>query len=133
MRFARLVAALIAGVSLAGSYAARADDYPSRPITLILPLGAGGAMDILARAQFEPKLKERLGKPIVIENRTGAGGVLGGSCAFAGADARRTPDDSRRRRDPAARDRPCSGSLRDGRGQRAGRGRVLYPIAPQRS
>ena len=54
----------------------RADDYPSRPITLILPLGAGGAMDIMARGQFEPKLKERLGKPIVIENRTGGGTVI---------------------------------------------------------
>ena len=51
-------------------------DYPVRPITLMLPLGAGGAMDILARAQFEPKLKERLGKPVVIENRTGGGTVI---------------------------------------------------------
>src|SRR4051794_10322867 len=76
MRVARFVAALIAGVPLAASVAVRADDYPSRPITLILPLGAGGAMDILARAQFEPKLKDRLGKPIVIENRTGGGTVI---------------------------------------------------------
>jgi tripartite-type tricarboxylate transporter receptor subunit TctC len=56
--------------------AARADEYPWKPITLILPLGAGGAMDILARAQFEPKLKERLGKPIIVENRTGGGTVI---------------------------------------------------------
>jgi tripartite-type tricarboxylate transporter receptor subunit TctC len=42
----------------------------------MLPLGAGGAMDILARAQFEPKLKERLGKPVIIENRTGGGTVI---------------------------------------------------------
>ena len=87
MRCARFVAALIAGVSLAGNSAARADDYPSRPITLILPLGAGGAMDILARAQFEPKLKERLGKPVVIENRTGGGTVIA-----ATATAKAPPD-----------------------------------------
>ena len=79
--------ALIAGLSWAASFAARADDYPSRPITLILPLGAGGAMDILARAQFEPKLKERLGKPIVIENRTGGGTVIA-----ATATAKAPPD-----------------------------------------
>src|SRR5438128_11101211 len=56
--------------------AALAQDYPARPITLVLPLGAGGAMDILARAQFEPKLKERLGKPVIIENRTGGSTVI---------------------------------------------------------
>src|SRR5262245_50834055 len=56
--------------------AVRAEDYPSKPITLMLPLGAGGAMDILARGQFEPKLKERLGKPVIIENRTGGGTVI---------------------------------------------------------
>ena len=87
MRFARFVVALIAGVSLAASFAVHADDYPSRPITLILPLGAGGAMDILARAQFEPKLKDRLGKPIVIENRTGGGTVIA-----ATATAKAPPD-----------------------------------------
>ena len=76
MLVARSLAALAVGVALDRISAARADDYPSRPITLILPLGAGGAMDILARAQFEPKLKERLGKPIVIENRTGGGTVI---------------------------------------------------------
>ena len=55
---------------------ALAQDYPARPITMVLPLGAGGAMDIIARGQFEPKLKERLGKPIIIENRTGGGTVI---------------------------------------------------------
>src|SRR2546421_12128136 len=76
MRCTRLLAAMAAGFCLAAMPAAQADDYPSRPITLILPLGAGGAMDILARAQFEPKLKERLGKPVIIENRTGGGTVI---------------------------------------------------------
>ena len=72
VRWAAVVAAC---VFLTAIPPAKADDYPSRPITLILPLGAGGAMDILARGQFEPKLKDRLGKPVIIENRTGGGTV----------------------------------------------------------
>ena len=66
---------------------ARAQDYPNRPITLILPLGAGGAMDILARGQIGPKLSERLGKPVIIENRTGGGTVIA-----ATAVAKSAPD-----------------------------------------
>jgi tripartite-type tricarboxylate transporter receptor subunit TctC len=69
-------AAALAAAWLIASSGAHADDYPSKPVTLILPLGAGGAMDIVARAQFEPKLKERLGKPIIVENRTGGGTVI---------------------------------------------------------
>src|SRR3954470_10719085 len=84
---ARLAAAVAACLLLGAIQPATADDYPSRPITLVLPLGAGGAMDILARAQFEPKLKERLGKPIVIENRTGGGTVIA-----ATATAKAPPD-----------------------------------------
>ena len=54
---------------------------------MILPLGAGGAMDILARGQFAPQLSERLGKPVVIENRTGGGTVIA-----ANAVAKSPPD-----------------------------------------
>jgi tripartite-type tricarboxylate transporter receptor subunit TctC len=71
-----LAAAVAACLLLTAIRPAAADDYPSRPITLILPLGAGGAMDILARAQFEPKLRERLGRPVIVENRTGGGTVI---------------------------------------------------------
>jgi tripartite-type tricarboxylate transporter receptor subunit TctC len=53
-----------------------ADDYPSRPVTLIVPWAAGGAVDTVARV-VAPKLSERLGKPVVIENRGGAGSTLG--------------------------------------------------------
>jgi tripartite-type tricarboxylate transporter receptor subunit TctC len=74
MRFAR---ALLALAALSSSFSAHAQgDYPNKPITMILPLGAGGAMDILARGQFAPQLQERLGKPVVIENRTGGGTVI---------------------------------------------------------
>lgn len=54
----------------------RADDYPSRPIRLIVPFGAGGPADVAARLLGEG-LKESLGQPLVIENRTGGGGVIG--------------------------------------------------------
>jgi tripartite-type tricarboxylate transporter receptor subunit TctC len=69
-------AALIAATVVAMQAGAQAQDYPTRPITLMLPLGAGGAMDIVARTQFEPQLRERLGKPVVVENRTGGGTVI---------------------------------------------------------
>ena len=66
---------------------AQAADYPDRPITLVLPLGAGGAMDVLARGQFEPKLKDILGKPVIIENRAGGGTVIAAtSVAHAAPD-----------------------------------------------
>ena len=74
MRFARALFALAALSLSSGAHAQ--GDYPNKPITLILPLGAGGAMDILARGQFAPQLSERLGKPVVIENRTGGGTVI---------------------------------------------------------
>jgi tripartite-type tricarboxylate transporter receptor subunit TctC len=75
MRYVRVLAA--AAVLVGAIAGARAQaDYPNKPITLVLPLGAGGAMDILARGQFAPKLSERLGKPVVIENRTGGGTVI---------------------------------------------------------
>ena len=86
MAVLRLAAGLSAALML-GDPAAHAQDYPSRPITLMLPLGAGGAMDVLARAQFEPKLKDRLGKPVIIENRTGGGTVIA-----ATAVAKSAPD-----------------------------------------
>ena len=51
---------------------APAQDYPNRTITLVVPLAPGGAMDIVART-IGQKLSERLGKPVVIENRVGGG------------------------------------------------------------
>src|SRR5258707_15368170 len=50
--------------------------YPARPIRLIVPAAPGGGTDITARS-FVPQLADNLGQPIVIENRGGAGGVIG--------------------------------------------------------
>jgi tripartite-type tricarboxylate transporter receptor subunit TctC len=60
---------------------ASAQDYPSRPIRLIVPFGAGGPTDILARI-IGHELSERLSQPVVIENRPGAGGNLGTQAAI---------------------------------------------------
>jgi tripartite-type tricarboxylate transporter receptor subunit TctC len=76
-------AAAAALLALMFNAPARADDYPSRPVTLIVPWAAGGAVDTLARIAG-PKLSERLGKPVVIENRPGGGSTIG---TAAGAKA----------------------------------------------
>jgi tripartite-type tricarboxylate transporter receptor subunit TctC len=69
---AGLVGALAAGVASA----ALAQDYPARPITIVVPYGAGGTNDILARA-VAGKMSPALGQPVVVENKPGAGGTLG--------------------------------------------------------
>jgi len=53
-----------------------AQAYPSKPIRYIVPFPPGGSSDLIARA-IAPKMSERLGQPIVVENRPGAGGMLG--------------------------------------------------------
>ena len=70
--------AVISGAALAclGLNPATAEDYPSRPITLVVPYPAGGGVDALARL-LAPGLSSRLGQQVVIENKGGAGGVLG--------------------------------------------------------
>jgi tripartite-type tricarboxylate transporter receptor subunit TctC len=64
-----------AGV-LVASRGAAADDYPSRPVTMIVPYGPGGGVSINARA-LAPYYEKTLGTRIVVENREGAGGITG--------------------------------------------------------
>jgi tripartite-type tricarboxylate transporter receptor subunit TctC len=55
--------------------AALAQDYPTKPIRLVVGFGAGGGNDIFARI-IQPKLSELLGQPILVENKPGAGGTI---------------------------------------------------------
>jgi tripartite-type tricarboxylate transporter receptor subunit TctC len=71
-------------VGLSGT--AVADAWPSKPIRVIIPFSAGSATDIIPRAVFE-QLSIELGQPIIVENRSGAGGTLGvGTVAKADPD-----------------------------------------------
>jgi tripartite-type tricarboxylate transporter receptor subunit TctC len=71
---AALAAALVAAPLLATPGAAQ--DYPVRPVRIIVPFGAGGPADVTARL-IGNILQESFGQPFVVENRTGAGGVIG--------------------------------------------------------
>jgi tripartite-type tricarboxylate transporter receptor subunit TctC len=55
---------------------AAAQSWPSRPLTMVVPFGAGGATDVMARA-LTPRLAELLGQQVIVENVTGAGGMTG--------------------------------------------------------
>ncbi|MBX9845234.1 MAG: tripartite tricarboxylate transporter substrate binding protein [Xanthobacteraceae bacterium] len=71
LRFGLLLAALMIGVGCAAP--SRADDYPTRPITILVPFPAGGSSDIVMRL-VASKASEALKQPIIIENRAGAAG-----------------------------------------------------------
>ena len=75
-------AALLAAALVLTSPAVSAQTYPSRQITLIVPFAAGGSNDIVARA-IGRKLSETWGQPVVVENRAGAGGMIGSSAVAA--------------------------------------------------
>ena len=81
-----LAASLLAG-GLAAGRAARAQgaEWPSRPIRLIVPFPAGGTTDIMGRIVSEP-LGRRLGQPVVVENRPGAGGGIGADAVAKATD-----------------------------------------------
>jgi len=63
---------------------ARAEDYPTRPITAIVPFAGGSASDVVSRILFE-RMSKSLGQPIVVENRPGAGGNTGSADAAKAA------------------------------------------------
>jgi tripartite-type tricarboxylate transporter receptor subunit TctC len=62
------------GVSLSAAVAQ--DAYPNKFVRWVLPFSAGSGQDVLAR-QISPKLSERLGQPVVVDNKAGAGGLIG--------------------------------------------------------
>ena len=82
----RALGALVALGGLLAAGATLAAGYPDKPITVINPWTSGGPADTVARPVLQ-KLSERLGQPIIMENKSGANGVIG--CAFV---ARAAPD-----------------------------------------
>ena len=87
MRLSRLMYAAVTGAGLiAAAMPAGAQQWPTRPVQIISPFAPGAANDIIARVVLD-QVQQQLGQPFVIENRTGAGGVVG-----AASVARADPD-----------------------------------------
>jgi len=78
-----LVAIILAAIGVSSG---SAQVYPSRPVTIVVPLAAGGPLDTLARILGEP-MRVALGQPVIVENVTGAAGTVG-----TGRVARAAPD-----------------------------------------
>ncbi|HSV55296.1 MAG TPA: tripartite tricarboxylate transporter substrate binding protein [Burkholderiaceae bacterium] len=86
VRRSALCALSLAALSISGGAFAADPVYPARPVTLVVPFPPGGSSDVIARA-LAPKLGERLGTTIIVDNRPGAGTAIG-----AGYVAKAAPD-----------------------------------------
>lgn len=84
--FRTLLGCSLAGLLLVTPLAGSAQTYPSKPIRMIVPFSAGGPTDVLARS-LAKSMGDIIGQPILIDNRTGAGGSIG-----IDAVAKATPD-----------------------------------------
>jgi tripartite-type tricarboxylate transporter receptor subunit TctC len=73
---ARLLLAAVFGLALGLSASARADDYPSKPIKIVVPYPPGSGVDTMARTIAE-KFREKWGQPVIVDNRGGAAGNIG--------------------------------------------------------
>jgi tripartite-type tricarboxylate transporter receptor subunit TctC len=69
---------LLVGLVLGMSAPAAAESWPARPVTMVVPLGAGSGLDVLGRV-LAPRLSELLGQQVIVENVAGAGGMIGAS------------------------------------------------------
>jgi tripartite-type tricarboxylate transporter receptor subunit TctC len=79
-RYAALVLAL--GIGLAPSMLRAQDAWPARPITFLVPYGAGGYTDLVARLTAR-YVEKALGKPVIVDSRPGAGGIVAVFLFFA--------------------------------------------------
>jgi tripartite-type tricarboxylate transporter receptor subunit TctC len=86
MRIRALFSLIAIVLAAASGSRTSAQVYPSRPITMVVPLAAGGPLDTLARILAEP-MRASLGQPVIVENVTGAAGTVG-----TGRVARAAPD-----------------------------------------
>lgn len=86
LRVLRAAPAALAAIALAALGSAQAQPGPTRPVKIIVPYAAGGGLDLIARAVGE-RLSRQLKQPVIVENRTGANGVIATEAA-----AKSTPD-----------------------------------------
>ncbi len=84
LRTLRIAALALAAIASAYAAPASAQTYPTRPITIIVPLAAGSGMDVLVRL-YADKLSEALGKPVVVDNRPGASLMLAANAVATSA------------------------------------------------
>nr|AUN35545.1 tricarboxylate transport protein TctC [uncultured bacterium] len=102
---------LLAAVLASAAFAAVAQDYPNRPVTMIVPFPPGGVADITARPVAEA-MGRFLKEPVVVENKAGAGGGVGMQyVSRAKPDATRCSSRSRRSRS-SPRPTRCSAAIR---------------------
>src|SRR5437879_2329732 len=80
MRRARQLSAGVVLAAILGGQAARAQDYPTRPIQVIVPFAGGSASDVVTRIMLD-RMGKSLGQPFIVDNRPGAGGNTGTSAA----------------------------------------------------
>ena len=76
MRGAIVGALLVCALAVQGD--ASAQDWPARPMTVVVPFAAGGPIDVVARL-ISPRMSELLGQQVVVDNTPGAGGMVGAS------------------------------------------------------
>lgn len=113
-RFLRVLPGALAGVSLMlAALCVQAQDWPTKPVKLVVTYPPGGTVDAVARI-LAPRLSARLGQPVVIDNRAGAGGAIGGDMVAKSAPDGYTVmlDASNHAQNPALRKMPFD-TLRD--------------------
>src|ERR1700744_77302 len=84
VRVAATVAAGLLSLAIPGASVRAADTYPSRPVRIIVPYGAGGIADVTMRLVAQ-QLDDKLGQQFIIDNRPGAGGIVGLKAASSAA------------------------------------------------